>query len=501
MKLPFSKSQAHLIASLLSLLSASAGMAEIEITLSATTDGKQITPAFDCEEDSRMRFPFQPTNLPNVGQMESGLCKLPFSLESKELNILSLSASGAEEEKIPFLVDTVLGGIDGKALLEQTALFFDGQAMSYGVSHAAPPLTDQAYIYTGAARERWMESLQNDFPDLLIRDLVVPGAHDAGMYELNVQDVSGAVGRLCNAGEVLDAICALGGDVGIQLIENLAVNQKDTAFDQLRLGIRFFDFRPGVALHRSGVAHHIHNFIPGVAFGSFLKDVNRFLAQAKREVVFLRLSDDEIDTQLFEPLTQPQVMQALTANIDSSVGFTLIDSIVSLNQRSLAELAENGPRLVAIYGRDSVNRSYQDAAYSESLTDPSSVIAALETALGRCASSSYEYSTFFLQNTGQVALQHYKSEIVEHLPSWFNDLVLSSKGSLLQATKPLFDRGTYSWLVEQETLEAICRCNTPVILLNDFVDPALVATAEALSRHRVQQADDQNAAESQASNR
>ena len=59
-------------------------------------------------------------------------------------------------------------------------------------------------------------------------------------------------------------------------------------------------------------------------------------------------------------------------------------------------------------------------------------------------------------------------------------------GSVLQATKPIFDKATYNWLVngERGTPARIAGCQGPVVLLNDFADIALVSHAVGLSRYR-----------------
>ena len=457
--------------------------AEIGFTLSATTDGSQTLPAFHCTGDRVYKFPFEASRLPDVGQMAAGSCTLqgPFPVH-RAMYLLSLASDDSEQESVFYNINIWTGAIDGKSLLEQNTRFFDGQAMSYGVSHAAPPITDQAYIYTGSSRERWMEALQTDLPDLLVTELVLPGAHNAGMYALNVRDVAEAIGRLCQHGSLLEAICAVGGSLGAQAIANLSLNQKDTAYDQLRLGTRFFDLRPGYS--SDGVAYHIHNFVPGVAFDSFLGDVNRFLLEATKEIVFLQVTDTEIDRVAFTPLSKGQVQQALARTIDEKVGFTIVDSIAEFNGRKLTALADSGTRVIAVFGKSSVNDSYRDEAYSQSLTDPTSVIEALQSALGRCAASGYQYNNFQLQDTGQLALEHYEGAIAANLLSWANALLFSTTGSLLQATKPFFDRGTYAWLVDEQTLAEITKCRAPVMLLNDFVDPALAARGEALSRYR-----------------
>lgn len=467
-------------------------VAEIGLTLSATTDSTLATPAFNCQGDGLYKFSIEKSGLSGVGQMQNGRCTLqgPIPIH-QDIRLLSLTADGSEQESVLYKINTLTGAIEGDGLLAQTTIFFDGKAMSYGMSHAAPPLTDQTYIYLGSSKERWMEALQTDMPDLQINELVLPGAHDAGMYTLNVDNLAAVIEKLCANNNILEDICKgagnLGSDLGSQAITNLALNQKDIAYDQLRIGTRFFDLRP--AYGADGVAFHVHNFVPGVKITSFLKDINRFLVEMTREVVFIQASSHGIDQSAFTPLTKTQVEQILAETIVPQVGYSVVDSIADINDQKLADVAASGARVLVIFSGHDINTSYHATAYSQSLTDPSAVIGAVEATLAKCTSSTYQYNNLNLQDTGQLALEHYEEEIAVNLASWVNDLLLSDTGSLLQATKPFFDRGTYAWLVEEPTLASIAQCKAPVMLLNDFVDPALAARAEALSRYRHTHAD------------
>lgn len=289
--------------------------------------------------------------------------------------------------------------------LQKAVFFTDGQSyvMNYGVSHAAPPLTDQAYIYTGYSNPTWMGYLAGVYPKLKIRDLVLPGAHDAGMYMMSdVGDIAAAVEKMCSTHEVIKFICKTATEhMGQQLLENMSITQKDTAMDQLRFGTRFFDFRPAYNSSKTAV-YHVNNFIPGVQFKDFLTDIDGFLKSNPSEIVFVQITSSGIDTDQFKPLSQSETEQFLSKYISKDVGYNLTTSIGSYNDKLLTDVVHGGKRLIVIFGKDNVKDSYSDGPYSASLTDPQSVINALTSTLQ--TGGSYQYTVLQLQNTGSAAL-------------------------------------------------------------------------------------------------
>lgn len=468
--------------------------ASIEFGLEGYADSSQATPRFDCEGDGLYGFPFVKSDVEQIGTMGRQDCKLSLSLGvvNRDFHLQSLDPANEEEENILYKVNTLDGSIKGKSLLEQTAVFFDydsdSYVMNYGVSHAAPPLGDQAYIYTGYRNSTWMSDLAKAYPSTKIGDLLLPGAHDAGMYQIDVSETADAVGKMCGSSSVLDAICKEvgGGKLGLQLLANLSLTQKDTAENQLEFGTRFFDFRPAYPKGSSvTIARHLHNFIPGVLFQEFLQDVNSFLTENPGEIAFIQITINGIDEKEFQPLSQSEVEQFLTENIDSQVGYDLTDSIAGYKDKLLADIAKSGKRAIAIFHPDpaQVNDSYSDEAYQASLTDPQSVIDALTSTLHR--KGNYQYTVLQLQDTGSGAIPKYAEDIEEHIAAWANDLFFSGTGNILQATKPIFDNATYQWLIQPDTVAALKQQSNPVILLNDFVESALASHAIGLTKSRL----------------
>jgi hypothetical protein len=458
----------------------------------AYTSSAILTPRFDLEGDALHSFPYSATDQPNVGTMKQGYAydttgTLP---THRDFHLQLLTSEDQQLEDIKYKINRITGAIEGSGVLDQTAiesgLNSTPYMMNYGVSHAALPLGNQSYIYAGESNKQWMQDTASILPDLTVQDLVLSGSHDAGMYQINIADASTAIDKLKIEQPILGKLIDLTESVaGVQVLANLSLTQKDTAYNQLVAGIRYFDFRPAYAKGSFDTAnvYHLHNFIPGVLFTEFLANVNQFLQENKGEFAIIRIASSGIDTNSFTPLSQSEVESCLDQQMSDKVGYQTVSSLEGLYTRTLSDMGK-GKRLVVIFQPGNVNDSYSDSAYSKSMTDPSSIIAALDGTIKD--TSPTQYTVLQLQDTASAALMNHIPEILSHAPAWINDLVFSATGNLLQATKPIFDHATYTWLTQPSSIKGIAAQHGPVIVQNDFVDIALYEHALALTKQRYQ---------------
>lgn len=459
-----------------------------------STNTDSLTPRFDLEGDALHPFPYHAGLLPQVGTMQNGYAfdTTGTAPTHRNFHLQVLDSHGNQYQNVLFKLNRLTGSIEGNEVLKQTAIQFEANGkpcmMSYGVSHAALPLGNQSYIYAGEYNTQWMTTLAKQHPDFQFKDLVLSGSHDAGMYEININDPHIAIQKMLDANPVLAALKLTGTQIGEQVLANLSLTQKDNAYTQLVSGTRYFDFRPAYVGKSFAMnqTYHLHNFIPGVVFNTFLADVDKFLQENSNEFAIVRITKSGIATDSFTPLTQEEVEQCLAASVSDSVGYQVTNSLDNFHDLTLTQVAK-GKRLIVLYGAGNVNDSYNGHDYSTSLNDPSTVISALNKTVEK--TGNYQYTVLQLQNTGSAALEHYKTQIALHVTAWINDLVFSGTGNLLQATKPIFDHATYTWLSQPSIVKAIANQHGPVIVQNDFVDIALYQHALALSQQRyVQQA-------------
>jgi hypothetical protein len=471
------------------------------ITLWAYTDSADMIPRWDLEGDALHPFAYQEGRIPGIGAMQKGICYDTSGIapEHRDFHLQVMDRSDTSElVNILYKLNRVWGSFQGNPVLKQTVFSYTNQKgipclMNYGVSHAAQPLTDQSYIYTGPKRCDWMKRLSDEFPDVQMQDLVLAGSHDAGMYQINLQnDVNGpwwvdlALAFLLPIFPACSPfIMGIKATKGLEtVLENLGVTQKDSAYNQMMMGTRYFDFRP--AYRKSTPkdkigesAYAVHNFIPGVPFREFLNGIAQYLTEYTNEVAVIKIASSGINRQEFSPLTEAEVTTFLN-ELSPKVGYDLQSNLNSYHNRTLKEVAASGKRLIVLMGYDNVNDSYKEAAYTASLTDPSAVLQALKSTLAK--EDKCDYTILQLQDTGSGALTKYIGSMAEHCTAWANDLLASGTGNLQQATKPIFDNATYTWLATPETMLGINRQQGPVILLNDFVDVALATHGTVLTK-------------------
>lgn len=474
-----------------------------------------LLPRFDYEGDTLHPFPYKKSDLGSVGKMGRGKVFDSTGINPTHrdlhLQVLNQAASRCFKQKL-YKIDRITGSITGDEVEEQKVVEFvinantkDQKAclMNYGVSHAAHPLCDQSYIYTGYENRGWMKQLAKQCPGIQIKDLVLAGAHDAGMYTLNIDKHCERI-LLILLELIRNAIQSLPKLIGAVfenktdmtqenlniVLGNLSITQKDIAFNQMRIGTRYFDFRP--AYDKSWPAewleetYQIHSFIPGVNFSMFLKGINKFLEENPNEIAVINVNDQGINEDYYTPLSLDQVTKFLEKYVTKEVGYRVLEEkyVKEFTTFTLSSVVDSGLRMIIIYGNVSKNDSYNGSDYSASLTNPHAVINALNETLKNQGKENL-YTVLQLQDTGSAALVRlYNEGRLESKVSWFNDILLSKTGNILQATKPVFDHATYQWLTKKETADGINGQPGFVVLLNDFVDISQAEHAIALTREK-----------------
>jgi hypothetical protein len=434
---------------------------------------------------------------PKVGQtfqsgpvMQSG----SFEIDSKNIPGITnytgrfqFTASGPpgsvqHHEDISSLYGSMQGG-DLEVMLSTPSEGSDdlGYSVSYGFYDAgsgADGMTnrDQCYVYATPSYESWMK----DFSGQPLSSLVLPGAHDAGMFDTSTLD---AVLNSSEAEALFDMLGLLGpalhyvsAGVARTVLVNLAFTQKDTTTTMLDLGIRYFDVRPGYLTAplnqvRSDL-YHQHNFVPGASFEAMLVDIFRWLVAHPTEVVVLTVGAAGFaDPAQMTPdaPTLANYVQAAQRTVGST--FT-IGGLNSLSQ-SVGDLARGGTQLVLldrVHSTIDVYDSYSDAAYQT--LDVTSIINALAGMTGE-EQQKHDYTVLQLQGTASGTSQGIASQIPPK----------SYAASPLMATKGAFDSATYPWALQH--VPTNLGKGKLLVLLNDYADNALVDCAIQLSTARL----------------
>lgn len=511
---------------------AAAGTAYVDYT--GFTQGQDVNGWSYCEghPDTHMNAPYRQSSLADLSTVLMQTCKLNdwtsswYNVRATENPPAVPTADAFAAEAVD--VDMADGSFhSGKTTQQQISTVFTQGGTEYvfnwGITRmpalsagtvvgtvVIPALIHHtAYGYITPVKSRWMGDLiDSGYGSMKFADLVLPGAHDAGMYVSGdpaaaVTDLTQLCLNKLNGSPKIQVLCGLAQGGG-QLLDNTSLTQKDTFAMQLKSGVRYFDVRPGwrVGTTPPGKqtpvgAHvrHIHNFVPGGQLVEMLADIQSFLSANPREIVVLKVQSNGLDDTLYTFLDRDDLTSMLDGMFGKGIGYRYVQDFRAINQQTLSQLAGSGQRVIVQYGdilkpkpnqtEPDINDSYGDgAAYQTSLSDPLPLLGAVRKALAACPNADDQYTVLQLQNTAPGALVNYAAAISSDAVDWLNSLGESPYANILQGTKPWFDVATYSWSITQEALDGFAACDTPVVLLNDFADAALTAHAVAISKYR-----------------
>lgn len=126
----------------------------------------------------------------------------------------------------------------------------------------------------------WMSRLSPACHDLPLNTLAIPGSHDCFSYHLNTK---GELGPDCTA--IVKDVVDLFGSAAKEIIVKWSVTQSLTLTQQLKMGIRFFDFR--VAFQTSTNRLHFVHGLYGPKVEPCLQEIYSFLESYSKEIVIL----------------------------------------------------------------------------------------------------------------------------------------------------------------------------------------------------------------------
>lgn len=361
---------------------------------------------------------------------------------------------------------------------------------------------DQNYVYVTPAMADWMAEVTKGNAQLAaapFNAFVLPGAHDAGTYDLAAvteafqnPGVAKSIDQLIHqlliplfggsaVSTIVNAVLKLD-KPAIKLVQDLAVTQKDSVSRMLDLGVRYFDFRPGYCVSEMGIGpsnatiFHQHAVIPGVGYQVFLTDVFKWLTAHPGEIVVVSANFQGFDAgeaQAMQPSVQ--TLETIAADARTAAGATaIVTGGLSDLTLSYSDLIKAGKRLIFLNQIDPTGahgtnntRKYDSYSLAYRTTDVGHILSALN-GMSSSGQTGFDYTVMQLQGTAQGTSDNVEGAITDF--SW--------SGSPLMSTKAAFDSQTYPWLLEN--LRANLGHRQLTVLLNDFADNALAQTAKTI---------------------
>ena len=385
-----------------------------------------------------------------------------------------------------------LGSSNMGDMLATPSLFGTGWAISYGFYDSGTGIfgltnQDQSYIYATRDLSSWMGGLATSlgaaFTTQPFAVLVLPGAHDSGMFDptaaAQLTQVAAFLALLApNVGIAVVALEMLSQSALLRTVIDLAMTQKDNITTMLNLGVRYFDFRPGYCYGGllSGIFHQ-HNFIPGYPYQSFLEDVLNWLTAHPTEIVVVSANfQGFFDLATMAPTAAELGVVLTAAQQATGTSQTIVPGNKYDLVSSYASLIYTRKRLIFLnqIGASDDTTKYDSYSTAYQTADVNVILQAIGamTVSGQ-ANANCDYTVLQLQGTASAIGGGIFTSIA----------TMSDASSPLMSTKPGFDNQTYPWV----------RTNVPknlsagqlVVLLNDFADNALASAAIAITTQRL----------------
>lgn len=364
-----------------------------------------------------------------------------------------------------------------------------------GNGEAGLPNRHQCYVTVSPDNSDWMAAVAPPGSSLEAQPLgrmVLPSAHDVGMNSMQnadavLQHAGGAVvSKLIPNNDAVRAIIdALSGPaialIAPNIVFSLAITQKDSLETMLRLGARYFEFRPAhchrdvlPALPIPDELYFQHGAVPGMAYRLFLAGLVAFLAAHPAEIVVVQLRWDGVPNECARP-SAADLRDYLAAALATTTPPLVAGGIDDLRGvTTIAQLRRAGRRLVVLDGGavDPLS-TYTDAGNATVTGD--SIVDGFARALQQTPGSV----------AGRVLVELQCQATASNVPGAVAYSVLSAGASTscLLATKALCDAKTLPWV--RDNVLAACGREALVVVMNDFLDGATADVAIGLCGQRL----------------
>ncbi|KAF2193534.1 PLC-like phosphodiesterase [Zopfia rhizophila CBS 207.26] len=394
-------------------------------------------------------------------------------------------------------VNSMTGSLENGTMqnMEQTpSVFAEGLIIVYGFYDAGPgvaglPKQHLCYVTVTRNYENWMRDIAppgSEKADKQFHRMVLPSSHDIGMNSMQtsqailqkagtgvIREVLGL--SLPRALDVLNkvadsAINAIAPDI----VRALAITQKDTLDTILKIGARYFEFRPAKC-HRQfqrvspleDTVYFQHGAIPGMLYKQFLFDIANFLNDHRDEIVVIqnrwdgvpgdcpRPNDDELRAVLDEVLRGKDIQ---------------IGNQDDMMRKSIKDLRNERKRLIVTRDVNQVS-NYDDLA--NATVDGTSMVNKLNE-MGRNPPRGHPITLLQCQATAT----NIKDVIV------YSVLSSDVSTSPILATKPICDAKILP-LLRGDVGRNLGKEESVVVVLNDFFDGGTADVAIQMCRERL----------------
>jgi hypothetical protein len=387
-----------------------------------------------------------------------------------------------------------LGDGSMKNMDQTPSIFAEDLIIAYGFydagpGHAGLPKQHQCYVTVTKSYENWMRDVipqNDDKSNRPFSKMVLPSSHDIGMNSMAT-----STALLKNAGtgiikevlgrelpQIFDVFNKLGdgaiNKIAPDIIRALAITQKDSLDTILKIGARYFEFRPAKCHRQMQLVSPLedtwyfqHGAIPGMPYRQFLTDIVNFLSSHGDEIVVVQNRWDGVPAECPRPSDDDlrSVLNDVLQGKDLQVG-----NEGDMMNKTIRDLRNEKKRLIITQNANQVS-NYDDAANATLTGD--SMVAKLNDMANHPPSG---HSILLLQC--QATATNIRDVIIASVV----DADVST--SPILATKPICDNKILP-LLRSDTGKNLIKDEGVVVILNDFFDGATADIAINMCRDRL----------------
>ncbi|KAL5411272.1 hypothetical protein PMIN06_002010 [Paraphaeosphaeria minitans] len=381
-----------------------------------------------------------------------------------------------------------------KTLDQTPAVFVEDLVVCYGFYDAGPgiaglPKQHLCYVTVTRNLENWMRDVLPQYDSISsnkLTKMVLPAAHDIGMNSMSTPLAllkhagTGAIKEVLGRElpHVLDIFNKVGdaavNHIAPDIIRALAVTQKDSLETILKVGARYFEFRPAKC-HRQlqsmggleDTWYFQHGAIPGMKYVDFLATLVEFLDEHRDEVVVVQNRWDGVPGECPRPSREDlsDILQHVLRGKDLQAG-----NLDDMLGKSIRDLRNEKKRLVVLQNARQVS-NYDDDA--NATLNGESMVGKL-TEMARDPPKGHQITLLQCQATA--------TNIRDVIVASVLDADVST--SPILATKPVCDAKILP-LLRGKCGKCLTREESVVVLLNDFFDGATADVAIELCKERL----------------
>jgi hypothetical protein len=374
-------------------------------------------------------------------------------------------------------INVLTGNLENGTMnnLEQTtSIFVEDLIVVYCFYDAGPgaaglPKQHQCCVTVTRNYENWMRDAippNTQRADKPLSKCVLPSSHDIGMNSMQTAQtllqnagtgvIKEVLGRsLPGALDVINKVSDGGVNlIAPDIIRALAITQKDSLDTILKIGARYFEFRPAKC-HREMIKigtledtwYFQHGAVPGMMYKQFLHDIVQFLSDHHDEIVIVQHRWDGVPAECPQPNDDDlrNVLNDVLQGKDIQVG-----NHDDMMHKSIKDLRNERRRLIITRDVDQVS-NYDDVA--NATLDGDSMVAKLND-MSRDPPRGHPITLLQCQATA--------TNIRDVIITSVLDSDVST--SPILATKPICDSKILS-LLRGETGKSFCKEGGVVVLL------------------------------------